>query len=134
MGVPLFVSEGSKPELSVRPLSVGCLIFDRMDQIDFTGPFEVLSRMPDTTVRIIGKGLSAVRDAQGLLLSPDMSIAEAEQFDVLLVPGGYGQPALMHDEEVLQLIRRHAESETSCFRSAPEPCCVVQPVSSFVDK
>lgn len=41
MSVTLFVSERSKPELSVRPLSVGCLIFERMDQIDFTGPFEV---------------------------------------------------------------------------------------------
>jgi len=47
MSSPLFVSERSKPEkpeLSVHPLSVGCLIFEQMDQIDFTGPFEVLSR------------------------------------------------------------------------------------------
>jgi hypothetical protein len=35
-----------------RPLSVGCLIYERMDQIDFTGPFEVLSRTPDTTVHL----------------------------------------------------------------------------------
>ena len=115
MGAPLFVSERSKPELSARPLSVGCLIFERMDQIDFTGPFEVLSRMLDTTVQIIGKGLSPVRDMQGLRLSPDVSIAEAGQFDVLLVPGGYGQQALMHDEEVLQLIRRHVKSEGLLF-------------------
>jgi cyclohexyl-isocyanide hydratase len=76
---------------------------------------EVLSRMPDTTVQIIGKGLSPVQDMQGLLLSPNMSIAEAGQFDVLLVPGGYGQQALMHEEEVLHLIgsflsERFAES------------------------
>lgn len=115
MSVTLFISERSKPELSVRPLSVGCLIFERMDQIDFTGPFEVLSRMPDTTVQVIGKGLSPVRDVQGLLLSPDVSLAKAGQFDVLLVPGGYGQQALMHDEEVLQLISRHVESEGLLF-------------------
>jgi hypothetical protein len=48
MSIPLFISERSKPELTVRPLSVGCLIFEQMDQIDFTGPFEVLSRMPDS--------------------------------------------------------------------------------------
>jgi hypothetical protein len=59
----LFVSERSKPELKARPLCVGCLIFERMDQIDFTGPLEVLSRMPDTAVQIIGKELSPVRDA-----------------------------------------------------------------------
>ena len=92
MSIPLLVSERSKPELSVRLRSVGCLIFERMDQIDFTGPFEVLSRMPDTTVQIIVKELSPIRDAQGLLLSP-MSIEEAGLFDFLLVSGGYGQQA-----------------------------------------
>jgi cyclohexyl-isocyanide hydratase len=115
MNIPLFVSERSKPELSARSLSVGCLIFEQMDQIDFTGPFEVLSRMPDATVKIVGKELSPVRDVQGLLLSPDMGVAEAGLFDVLLVPGGYGQQALMHDEEVLGLIRKHFAADRLLF-------------------
>ena len=104
-----------KPEVTTRPLSVGCLIFERMDQIDFTGPFEVLSRMPDTTVRIIGKELAPIRDVQGLRLTPDLRIAEAGVFDVLLVRGGYGQQTLMHDEEVLDLIRKHVEKEKLLF-------------------
>jgi cyclohexyl-isocyanide hydratase len=91
MTIPLFVSERSKPELTERPLSVGCLIFLQMDQIDFTGPFEVLSRMPDTTVHVVGKALTPIRDVQGLQLTPDVNITEARIFDVLLVPGGYGQ-------------------------------------------
>lgn len=66
MSVPLIVSERSKPQLSVSPLSVGCLVFEQMDQIDFTGPFEVLSRMPDTTIQVIGKEVVPVRDIQGL--------------------------------------------------------------------
>jgi hypothetical protein len=69
MSSPLFVSERSKPGLTTRPLSVGCLICERMDQIDFTGPFEALSRMPDTTVQIIGKELSPIRDVQGRIAS-----------------------------------------------------------------
>ncbi len=115
MSVPLIVSERSKPEFSVRPLSVGCLIFEQMDQIDFTGPFEVLSRMLDTTVQVIGKELLPVRDVQGLRLSPDVSVAEAGLFDVLLVPGGHGQQALMHDEQVLGLIRKHFAAERLLF-------------------
>jgi cyclohexyl-isocyanide hydratase len=115
MSIPLFVSERSKPEMTARPLSVGCLIFERMDQIDFTGPFEVLSRAPDATVRIIGKEVEPVRDVQGLLLSPDARIAEAGIFDVLLVPGGYGQQALMQDEEVLKLIREHVQRNKILF-------------------
>lgn len=115
MSVSLFVSKRSKPGLAVGPLSVGCLIFERMDQIDFTGPFEVLSRMSDTTIQIIGKEVQPVRDVQGLRLSSDMRIADAGIFDVLLVPGGYGQQALMHDEQVLGLIRRHVENERLLF-------------------
>ena len=65
MSPPLFVSERSEPEMTRQPLSVGCLIFERMDQIDFTGPFEVLSRMPDTSIQIIGKEVAPVRDVAG---------------------------------------------------------------------
>lgn len=115
MSVPLFMSERSKLKITTQPLSVGCLIYERMDQIDFTGPFEVLSRMPDTTIQIIGKEVAPVRDVQGLRLYPDVSIAETGPFDVLLMPGGYGQQALMHDEEVLGLIHKHAQSEKLLF-------------------
>lgn len=94
---------------------MGCFIFDQMDQIDFTGPFEVLSRMPDTTIRIVGKDAAPVRDVQGLRLFPDSSIAEAALFDVLLVPGGHGQQALMQDDAVLDLIRRHVQHERLVF-------------------
>jgi cyclohexyl-isocyanide hydratase len=104
MSLPLFVSERSKPHMATQPLSVACLIFERMDQIDFTGPFEVLSRMSDTTVQIVAKEPAPIRDVQGLRLTPDVRIAEAETFDVLLVPGGYGQQALM-----LELIRKHVQ-------------------------
>ena len=77
MSVPLFVSERSKPPITRRPLVVGCLIFERMDQIDFTGPFEALSRMPDTTVQIVAKKPAPIRDVQGLSLTPDLCIAES---------------------------------------------------------
>jgi cyclohexyl-isocyanide hydratase len=115
MSAPLLVSDRPRPQITARPLSAGCLIFEQMDQIDFTGPFEVLSRMPGTSIRIIGKEVAPVRDIQGLRLSPDGSIADAGLFDVLLVPGGHGQQTLMHDEEVLALIRRHADAESLLF-------------------
>jgi cyclohexyl-isocyanide hydratase len=55
MDSPLTISERQKPARQTKPLTIGCLIFPRMDQIDFTGPFEVLSRIPDSTVRVIAK-------------------------------------------------------------------------------
>jgi hypothetical protein len=41
--------------LSSRHLTIGCFVFPRQDQIDFTGPFEVLSRIPNSTVHVIAK-------------------------------------------------------------------------------
>ncbi len=115
MTIPLFVSDKAKPQLATQSLSVGCLLFDQMDQIDFTGPFEVLSRMPGAAVQTIGKRVAPIRDVQGLQLFPDKSIAEAGLFDVLVPPGGFGQQSLMHDEEVLGLIRNHVQEDKLLF-------------------
>ena len=110
MDLPLVISERPKPAFHSGHLTIGCLVFPRMDQIDFTGPFEVLSRIPDSTVHVMAKAVAPIRDVQGLILTPEISIAEAPELDVLLVPGGYGQRDLMEDNEVLSLIRRQADS------------------------
>jgi cyclohexyl-isocyanide hydratase len=110
LATPLTISDRPKPTVAQGHLTIGCLIFPRMDQIDFTGPFEVLSRIPESTVHVIGKTRSPIRDIQGLILTPEVAIAEAPSLDVLLVPGGYGQMDLMQDEEVLSLIRQQARS------------------------
>jgi len=107
MDTPITISGRDKPARQSTHLTIGALIFPRMDQIDFTGPFEVLSRIPDSTIQVIAKTNSPVRDIQGLILTPEMSIAGSPEFDVLLVPGGYGQQELMNDDEVLSLIRSH---------------------------
>src|SRR5215470_6532580 len=115
MDTPITISEREKPARQTNHLTVGCLIFSRMDQIDFTGPFEVLSRIPNSTIHVIAKTKSPVRDIQGLILTPEMSVSEAPAFDVLLVPGGYGQQELMNDEEVLSLIRNHFAADRLTF-------------------
>jgi len=90
-------------------LMIGSLLFDGIDQIDLTGPFEVLARIPNASYRLYGKTSAPVRDVKGLRLTPDATLAEAPQLDVLHVPGGFGQEALMEDEEVLGWIRQQAE-------------------------
>jgi len=89
-------------------LTIGALIYPDMDQCDFTGPFEALSRVPNSTFVTIARDTSPVRDLRGLRILPDLSIEEAPQLDVLLIPGGYGQEALMHDEEILGFIQHQA--------------------------
>ena len=98
-----------------QPLQIGSLLFQGLDQIDLTGPFEVLSRIPNSTYRIYGKSTAPVRDLKGLRLSPDATLAEAPQLDVLHVPGGPGQEACMDDEEVLDWVRRQAAGAKIVF-------------------
>jgi len=96
-------------------LEIGSLLFEGVDQIDLTGPFEVLARIPNATYRIYGKTTAPVRDLKGLRLTPDASIADAPQLDVLHVPGGFGQEAVMDDLEVLDWIKRQAAGAHSIF-------------------
>jgi cyclohexyl-isocyanide hydratase len=96
-------------------LQIGSLLFEGLDQIDLTGPFEVLSRLPNSTLRLYGKTLAPVRDVQGLRLTPDATLAEAPQLDVLHVPGGFGQEALMDDAETLGWIARQAAGARCIF-------------------
>ncbi len=98
-----------------RHLNIGSLIFDGIDQIDLTGPFEVLARIPNSTYRLYGKTGGMIRDLKGLRITPDAAIAEAPQLDVLHIPGGFGQEALMEDEEVLSWIRAQAAGVHSLF-------------------
>ena len=94
-------------------LQIGSLLFEGLDQIDLTGPFEVFSRIPNSTYRIFGKTTAPTRDMRGLRLLPDAVLAEAPQLDLLHVPGGFGQEAVMDDEEVLAWIRDQAAGARS---------------------
>jgi cyclohexyl-isocyanide hydratase len=96
-------------------LLIGSLMFEGMDQIDLTGPFEVLSRLPNSTYRIYAKTTSPVRDLNGLRLIPDATLAEAPPLDVLHVPGGPGQEALMENEDVIAWIQRQAAGARCIF-------------------
>jgi cyclohexyl-isocyanide hydratase len=96
-------------------LQIGSLLFEGLDQIDLTGPFEVLSRIPNSTYRIFAKTTTPMRDVNGLRLTADAVLADAPQLDVLHVPGGFGQEALMDDEEVLGWVRQQAAGARSEF-------------------
>lgn len=96
-------------------LQIGSLLFEDIDQIDLTGPFEVLSRIPNSTYRIYGKTAAPIRDLRGLRLTPDAALSEAPQLDVLHVPGGFGQEALMEDAEVLGWIAQQAKGARTVF-------------------
>ena len=96
-------------------LHIGALIFPQMDQIDFTGPFEVLSRVPDSTFHVIWKEAAPIRDIHGLILTPEETFSDAPPLDLLVVPGGWGQELLMEDEAVLSFVRERAAHARHVF-------------------
>jgi cyclohexyl-isocyanide hydratase len=97
-------------------LKFGAVLFDDMDQIDFTGPYEVLAGLEHTSYRTYGLSTAPVRDYRGLRLLPDAVLEEAPQLDVLHVPGGPGQEALMDDPRLLNWLRQQA-SGAQCVLS-----------------
>jgi cyclohexyl-isocyanide hydratase len=60
-------------------LQIGLVAYEGLDQIDLTGPFEVLARLPNATTRIFAKTPAPVRDVRGFILTPDATFAEAPQ-------------------------------------------------------
>ena len=79
-------------------LQIGSLIFPQVDQIDFTGPFEVFSRIPSAACLIIAKERGPIRDARGLILTLEKTFSELGQLDLLHVPRGRGQETLILSE------------------------------------
>jgi cyclohexyl-isocyanide hydratase len=100
---------------STDKLIIGSLLFPGLDQADFTGPFEVLSRLPHTEIHVLAKQKGLLRDQRGLVLTAEETFAQSPQLDVLHVPGGAGQQAMMDDEEVLGFIREQAKKARYVF-------------------
>jgi len=96
-------------------LQIGALLFEGIDQMDLTGPFEVLSRLPNSTYRIFGKTATPVRDGRGLRLTPNAAFSEAPKLDVLHIPGGTGQEGVMDDEDVIGWVQRQAQGARLVF-------------------
>jgi transcriptional regulator GlxA family with amidase domain len=82
------------------------LVFDGLTALDAIGPYEVLRSVPGWEVQFVAKSSGEVRTDSGALgLSADVSIAEATDPDIVLVPGGAGNRPLLDDEEVLAWLR-----------------------------
>ena len=91
-------------------MEVAILIFDRLTALDAVGPYEVLRSMPGATVKFVAKEAGPKRtDAGSLALVADYELEEVNAPDIIVVPGGPGQMALMDDQPVLNWIRQAHE-------------------------
>ena len=90
-------------------LSVGMVLFPGLTQLDLTGAYEVLARMPNTRVSLVASTLDPVRSEWGLTIVPDATYADAPPLDVLCVPGGWGVNARLDDDELLDFLRARGD-------------------------
>ncbi len=83
------------------------LIFDGLTALDAVGPYEVLRSVPGWEVEFVAKERGEVRTDSGHLgLSADKALTEVGEPEIVLVPGGAGNRALLEDEEVLGWLRQ----------------------------
>lgn len=86
--------------------TIAVALFPRLTALDAIGPYEILQRLPDTDVVFVGHERGAVRTENGYLgLIVDATYDEVAHPDVIVMPGGIGTRALVHDDEVLSWLR-----------------------------
>ncbi|MBV7478545.1 isonitrile hydratase [Pseudomonas sp. PDM31] len=89
-------------------LQIGFLLFPQVQQLDLTGPYDVLASLPNVKVHLIWKDLLPVTASTGLLLKPTTTYDQCPALDVICIPGGSGVGPLMEDDETLDFIRAQA--------------------------
>jgi cyclohexyl-isocyanide hydratase len=88
--------------------NIGFVIFPNLTQLDFTGPLQVLNRMPESKTHIIAKSLDPVPSDCGLSLLPTTTFRDCPQLDLICIPGGAGVVKAMTDPETIDFVRRQA--------------------------
>jgi len=93
-----------------QPFRAAFLLLPNLTQLDLTGPYEVLARMPNAEIHLLSKTREPVRSDRGLTILPTTTYAECPEVDLVCVPGGPGVNQAMVDEEILDALRRLAWS------------------------
>ena len=92
-----------------QPFTVVFAIYPGMTHLDFTGPHQFISRMPNS-VTIIASPAGGEVPADGLVFAATVPIAGIERCDLLCVPGGSNALDWALDPDFVGQIRRLAAS------------------------
>src|ERR1700704_2449450 len=93
-------------------VQIAAVVFPDVTALDIVGPYEVLQRLPDTSVVFVGHEVGVVRaDNKFLGIAVDAAFADVTRPDIVIVPGGPGTEQLCGDEEMLAWLRQvHAST------------------------
>jgi transcriptional regulator GlxA family with amidase domain len=116
-GNDTFVMKNNQNQL---PLTVGILIFDQVEVLDVAGPFEVFSitrlneerRQQESSspfrILLVSEKLCPVLAIGGLRFTPDVTIDNCPELDLLIVPGGWGTRTEVKNVNLLKWIANRA--------------------------
>src|SRR5947209_14182978 len=94
------------PDFNIR-----FVIFPDLTQLDFTGPLQVLARLPQSTTHIVAKSAAPVPSDCGLSLLPTCTFADCPPLDLICVPGGVkGVIGAIGDRDTVEFIRAQAKN------------------------
>ncbi len=86
-------------------------IFPDLTQLDFTGPYEVLSRLPDSRTIVASIDGGMIASERGLAFATTR-LADVESCDLICVPGGPGVNPMINDAPFIGELRRLAGTAT----------------------
>ncbi len=84
-------------------------LYPRVTQLDFTGPFEVLSRLPGGRCVLASATGGDVEADGGITFTNVQRLAGVERCDLVCVPGGFGTIEAIEDAELIAQVRRLAQ-------------------------
>ncbi|MHA4811064.1 DJ-1/PfpI family protein [Flavitalea flava] len=100
--------EEFRKEQNVKPVSVCFYIQDGIDLLDFAGPMEIFSTA-GFKVFTVSKTKNNIHTQNSLSVTPEFSLQEAPEADVLVISGGNVSPT-MNDTEVIKWIQKRQKS------------------------
>ncbi|MGH8870634.1 MAG: DJ-1/PfpI family protein [Acidimicrobiia bacterium] len=87
-------------------MHIAMLLYPNMTTLDFVGPYEVFSFIPDANVIPVARQPGVIRvDAGHHLFNADRTLDDVEQADIVFVPGSANNAHVLADESVLDWIR-----------------------------
>lgn len=92
-----------------QPIHIGFLLYPGVTQLDATGPAQVLSRVPGAVIHMVAKAKAPVETDAGFAILATDDFTTCPQLDVICVPGGVGQIAVMRDGETLAFLKSQGE-------------------------
>jgi putative intracellular protease/amidase len=97
-------------------MDIAIPLFDRFTALDAIGPYEVLSRLPGHRVTFVAEDPGIRMTDNGMLgLVAEKALTEIPNPEIVVVPGGIGTRAMMHDEALIAWVRgAHATSRFTC--------------------